>query len=135
MTTGAEASGQTFWHGKLLNDHVERWVAYWTDGAEPFVMTGMEDTGVAGALAMLGRVHRADPARLMVLRTGSNYSVQPPGTGAAESLSAEATGLSALQPSLDAAFLVGDKIVDEIANHWNRYRDRVPGTQTATMNR
>lgn len=127
VITGTEASGQTFWHGKLLNAHVEKWAAYWTDGGEPFVMTAMEDTGVAGALAMLGRVGKADPARLMVLRTGSNFSVQPPGIGAAESLTAEASGLSALQPSLDAAFLVGSRVVDEISSHWPRYRDDVPG--------
>ncbi|MCX8475754.1 MAG: purine nucleoside permease [Sphingomonas sp.] len=127
---GAEASGQTFWHGTLLNDHVRRWVRYWTDGGEPFVMTGMEDTGVAGALHMLGRTGRVDPARLLVLRTGSNYSVPPPGVGAAQSLTAEAKGLSALQPSLDAAFLVGGRVVDEITVHWSRYRDRLPGAVT-----
>lgn len=127
VMTGAEASGQTFWHGALLNAHVDKWVGYWTGGGEPFVMTAMEDSGVANALAMLGRIGRADPARLLVLRTGSNYSVPPPGLGAAESLTAEAHGLSALQPSLDAAFLVGGKVVDEIAGRWPRYRDRTPG--------
>lgn len=123
---GAEATGQTFWHGTLLNEHVRKWVRYWTDNGEPFVMTAMEDSGVAGALDMLGRAGRADPARLLVLRTGSNYSVQPPGVGAAESLTAESKGLSALQPSLDAAFLIGGRVVDELTGNWPRYRDRVP---------
>ncbi|WP_404338603.1 purine nucleoside permease [Sphingomonas sp. MMS12-HWE2-04] len=127
---GAEASGQTFWHGTLLNAHVERWVRYWTDGGEPFVMTGMEDTGVAGALDQLARAGRADRARLMVLRTGSNYSVQPPGTGAAESLTAEAKGLSALQASLDAAFQIGTPVVDALATGWDRYRTQPPSTAT-----
>jgi purine nucleoside permease len=127
VLTGAEASGQTFWHGALLNAHARQWVHYWTDGAEPFVMTAMEDTGVAGALNMLGRAGRADPSRLLVLRTASNYSVPPAGTGAAQSLAGEAKGLSALQPSLDAAFRVGSRVVDEITAHWPRYRDHPPG--------
>jgi purine nucleoside permease len=129
---GVEASGQTFWHGALLNTHVERWSNYWTDGGEPFVMTGMEDTGVANALNMLHRLGKADPARLMVLRTGSNYSVQPAGVGAAESLIAESKGLSALQASLDAAFLVGTPVVDAISSGWDRFRDQVPGEAQAT---
>ena len=129
---GTEASGQTFWHGALLNAHVAKWVDYWTGGGEPFVMTAMEDTGVAGALAMLGRVGKADPARLLVLRTASNYSVPPPGVGAAESLVAESSGLSALQPSLDAAFLVGGLVVDEITLNWPRYRDRIPNGAVTT---
>ena len=131
VLTGDEASGQTFWHGALLNAHAERWVSYWTGGTGKFVMTAMEDTGVLGAITMLHRVGRADPARVLVLRTGSNYSVPPPGTGAAQSLAAEAGGLSALQPSLDAAFLVGGRVVDEITGHWGRYRDAVPGRATA----
>lgn len=127
---GAEASGQTFWHGALLNSHVEKWVDYWTGGKDQFLVTAMEDTGVINALAALGRIGRADPDRLLVLRTASNFSVPPAGTGAAESLAAEAKGLSALQPSLDAAFLIGLPIVTELAGNWSRYRDTVPGGPT-----
>ena len=129
---GTEATGQTFWHGQLLNDHVARWSDYWTGGGEPFVMTAMEDTGVAQALLMLGKAGRADPRRLLVLRTGSNYSVQPAGVGAAESLIAESTDLSALQPSLDAARQVGGRVVDALVTGWPRYRDTIP-TSTDTQ--
>jgi len=129
---GDEATGQTFWHGALLNTHVEKWVDYWTAGEGRFVMTAMEDSGVAGALTMLGRTGRADPARLLVLRTGSNYSVPPPGLDAAGSLVAEASGLSALQPSLDAAFTVGTRVVDELSSGWRTYRDTIPGHAAVT---
>jgi purine nucleoside permease len=128
---GDEATGQTFWHGALLNDHVEKWVDYWTAGQGRFVMTAMEDSGVAGALTMLGRAGRADPSRLLVLRTGSNYSVPPPGLDAAGSLVAEAKGLSALQPSLDAAFVVGTRVVDALSSGWSTFRDTIPGHAAA----
>ncbi|WP_293976832.1 purine nucleoside permease [Sphingomonas sp.] len=124
---GDEATGQTFWHGKLMNDHAERWVAYWTGRPDSFVMTGMEDTGVANALNGLGRLGKADPSRLMVLRTGSNFTTQPAGGDAASSLIGELKGLSAFQASLDAAFGVGSKVEDEITGNWSRYRDTVPG--------
>jgi purine nucleoside permease len=127
VIVGDEATGQTFWHGNLLNAHAERWVAYWTGRPNSFVMTGMEDTGIANALAMLGRLGKADPKRLMILRTGSNFTTQPAGGDAAASLIGELKGLSAFQPALDAAFRVGGKVVDEITGNWSCYRDTVPG--------
>ncbi len=131
VLTGDEATGQTFWHGKLLNDHVVKWVAYWTQRPGSFVMTGMEDSGVAFALGTLDRMGKADADRLMVLRTGSNYAVQPAGKDAAQSLEAEAMELSALQPSLDAAFQVGSRVVNELTGHWPRYRDAIPTAPAA----
>jgi len=127
VLTGAEASGQGFWHGALLNAHVERWVDYWTGGREPFVMTAMEDTGVAASLARLDAAGRADHCRLLVLRTASNYSMPPAGQDAAANLLAESHGLSALQASLDAAFVVGSKVVETITTDWPRFRNRIPG--------
>jgi purine nucleoside permease len=133
VVVGDEATGQTFWHGKLLNDHVEKWVAYWTDRKASFVVTGMEDTGVAHALAVLGGQGKADPNRLLVLRTASNYTIQPSGKDAAGSLAAESNGLSALKASTDAAFTVGSKVANEITGNWPRYRNAVPSGSPAAM--
>ena len=126
VMTGDEATGQTFWHGKLFNGHVEKWVAYWTGQPGTFVMTAMEDSGVAHALDVLQALGKADAHRLMVLRTGSNYSIQPAGKTAAESLSAEAMELSALRPAVDAAHSVASRVVNEIADNWLRYRVFIP---------
>jgi purine nucleoside permease len=70
---------------------------------------------------------------LLVLRTASNYTVQPEGSDAASSLSAEAMGLSALKPSVDAAYNVGSRVVDEITGHWPRYRAAVPSGPPASL--
>ncbi|MFT3965681.1 MAG: purine nucleoside permease [Sphingobium sp.] len=126
VMTGDEATGQTFWHGKIFNDHVEKWTAYWTQKPGTFVMTAMEDSGIAHALEALQKLGKADAQRLLALRTGSNYSVQPEGKTAVQSLSAEQMELSALQPSVDAAFQVGSRVVNEIADNWPRYRDTIP---------
>lgn len=125
---GDEVTGQTFWHGARLNTFAEQWTRYWTRDSGTFVMTGMEDSGVARALDVLGRLGRVDPRRLMVLRTGSNYTVQAPGVTAAGSLAQESGELSALQSSLDAAFLLGRKVVDEISGHWDLYAATPPGS-------
>jgi purine nucleoside permease len=76
---------------------------------------------------------KADAGRLLVLRTGSNYTIQPEGSDAASSLSAEAMGLSALKPSVDAAYNVGSAVVAEITDHWPRYRTAIPSGPAAPM--
>jgi len=127
VMTGDEATGQTFWHGKLLNDYAEQWTRYWVGDQGRFVMTGMEDTGVARALGTLGKLGKADPARLLVLRTGANYSMQAAGVTAPESLASENSELSALQTSLDVAYLVGRRLVDELTKGWAKYESTMPG--------
>ncbi|MET0374967.1 MAG: purine nucleoside permease [Rhizorhabdus sp.] len=126
VLTGDEATGQTFWHGKLYNTHTVKWVEYWTGRKDSFVMTAMEDSGVQYALSVLGKLGKADADRLLVLRTGSNYAIQPKGKDAAQSLEAEAMELSALKPSVDAAFLVATPVVNAIAKDWPRYRAAIP---------
>lgn len=123
---GDEVSGQAFWHGARLNTHYDDWARYWTGAEDGFVMTGMEDTGVLAAINALGRAGRADARRVMVLRTASNYTTPPPGGDAAANLLNEHTGVPALQPSLDAAFQVGGRVVDELSRNWPRYADAVP---------
>jgi len=57
--------------------------------------------------------------RVLVLRTVSNYDREPPGTSAADSLQTMIAGnYSAYFPALEAAQLVGDKVVRELITHW-----------------
>lgn len=137
VMTGDEATGQAFWHGAMLNRHSERWVAYWTGGKGRFVMTAMEDSGVLGSLRQLDKAGRADSRRAMILRTGSNYSLQPAGKTAVQSLMAESSddALSGLKESLFAAHRVGRVVVDEITGHWATYRDTIPSATAEAADR
>jgi purine nucleoside permease len=126
VMSGDEATGQTFWHGRLMNDYAERWTAYWTAGKGRFVMTGMEDSGVVRAVQTLEKLGRADPKRILVLRCGSNYSMQSPDSTAEASLAQENSSLSALQASLDAAYEVARPVVGELSAHWPQYRQKIP---------
>jgi purine nucleoside permease len=124
---GDNLAAMTFWHGKLLNDWANEWTEYWTRGRGNFVTTAMEDTGTLQALTWLGKAGRADPKRVLVLRTASNFSMQHEGITAAESLSGEKKGgYSAYLPSLDAAYLVGSKVVEELTTNWQRYAGETP---------
>jgi purine nucleoside permease len=125
---GEVVSGSTRHSGRLFNRHLSAWTAYWSGGKGRFLMTAMEDTGIAQALAFLTKAGRADIRRLMVLRTGSNYQMPYPGRSAAEHLvSLRRDGFPAYLPSLDAAYRVGSVVVEEIAAHWHKYADTIPG--------
>jgi len=123
---GDNLAGMTFWHGKLLNEWADKWVHYWTKGQGNFVTSAMEDTGTFQSLAYVTPTGKVDKNRLLVLRTASNYTMQPPGQTAAQHLLAENTGYSGLSASVEAAYRVGSVVVDDIVAHWDSYRDTPP---------
>jgi len=124
---GDNLAGMTFWHGKILNDWANQWVDYWTEGKGEFVSSAMEDTGTYQSLLWLSKIGKADVNRLMVLRTASNYTMQPPGLTAVENLLNENDHYSGLEASVESAYIVGAKVVDALVAGWDNYRDSIPG--------
>ncbi|NKF24751.1 purine-nucleoside phosphorylase [Solimonas marina] len=120
---GDNISANTFWHGKLLNDWATQWVRYWTHDQGQFVTTAVEDSGILEAIRFLDAGGKADFARVMLLRTASNFSMQPNGMTAAESLAREVDGFGALQPACEAHWRVGSAVVRELAEHWSKYEN------------
>jgi len=121
-------ASDSYWHGVVLNHWAEDWVRIHTRDQGRFVMTAMEDSGIAEALTRLDQMHRADFRRFLDLRTASNYSLQAPGHTAAESITAPYIGGI---PALESAWRVGSPVVHEILAHWSQYKDRVPGDSSA----
>ncbi|MEO0549040.1 MAG: purine nucleoside permease [Pseudomonadota bacterium] len=123
---GGHIAAMTFWHGALMNDWANAWVSYWSDGATDFVTSAMEDTGSYSSIAYLHEIGRVDKNRFMVLRTGSNYTMQPPGKTAAENLLGENEGYAGLEASVEALYLVGGSVLDEITSNWDLYENTIP---------
>ena len=95
----------------------------WTGGKGNFVMTAMEDHGVATALFGLAKMGRVDFQRVLFLRTASNYCLPAPKQGVVDSLTAEyAGGL----PAFDSAWRVGRVVVRDILDHWDQYAAKAP---------
>jgi len=91
----------------------------------------MEDCGILQSLSFLAHDKRVQLDRVLVLRTGSNFTIPAAGENTAQLLaseSAEDAALSAFIPSLEAAYRVGSPVVVELTEHWNKYRDHLPGT-------
>jgi purine nucleoside permease len=127
VVTGAVLASNSLWHGVLLNRWAEEWVGYWTWGRARFVASAMEDAGIALALDALARDGRVDRARLLILRTASNYNTPPDGVGAAASLAGEMRdGFTAYVPALEAAWRVGWVVTDNILANWHLYSNERP---------
>lgn len=134
VSIGDELSSSTYWHGSRMDAWANHWVRYYTHGKGNFVVSAMEDSGTLQSLAFLGHAGRVDPARVLVLRTVSNYDQQPTGLTAAQSLVAQRSGLfGALLPALESDYAVGHIVVDTIADHWAQYRDHIPGDVSGTV--
>jgi purine nucleoside permease len=125
---GDDLAADTFWVGDLLNTWAENWITYWTAGQGSFAMGDFEDAGIGQALQFLSQVHRADQNRLLVLRGGSDYTVQPQGQTAAEFLNSDNSGgLSGFQEALNNLYQVGSIVATELSTKWDRYSDETPG--------
>ena len=129
VLTGSEVSGQSWWAGWAATQHARRWTEYWTGGKGRFAMSAMEDSGIARAVGILGRMKQADPARVLVLRTASDYTAPPPGISAPDYVATIQKQVPATREALAAAYLVGKPVVEEITGHWAKYETAVPSSQ------
>jgi purine nucleoside permease/predicted cupin superfamily sugar epimerase len=125
---GEQLAASTFWHGDKLNQWANNWTHYWTAGQGNFVSSGMEDTGSYQSMIYLDNTNKVDKSRFMVVRTGSNYSMPPPGLTAIENLRLESgeNGYAGMRSALETAYLVGSKVVDTIVANWPNYKTTMP---------
>jgi purine nucleoside permease len=127
VTRGDTLSSSTFWHGSKLDEWANAWTRYYTGGKGNYMIAAMEDSGTMQALTFLSQAGRVDIQRVLVLRTVSNYDREPPGSNPADSLKTMVSGnYSAYLPALEAAQIVGDKVVRDIIEHWSERESTVP---------
>jgi purine nucleoside permease len=124
---GDTISAGTFWHGSKMDEWANQWTKYYTGGTGNYMVSAMEDTGTLQALTFLDHAGLVDLKRVLVLRTVSNFDREAPGTSAAESLKGMVFGnYSAYLPALEAAEIVGDRVVRDIVEHWREREGKVP---------
>ena len=128
---GDSLGSNTYWHGGILNRWANDWSKLHTDGQANFVMTNMEDNGTLRALHRLDKIGKVDIDRVLVLRTASNYSAQPPGETADWSLTAPypARGLTAKE----ACYRVAAPVVHALVAGWEEYRETSPGSPASPL--
>ncbi|MDP3550523.1 MAG: purine nucleoside permease [Novosphingobium sp.] len=123
---GDNIAAMTFWHGAKMTQWANDWTKFWTQGKGEFVTSAMEETGTFQSIEYLTKVGRADRNRVMVLRSASNFSMPPPGEDPAAYLLGENQGYAGMTAALEALYIVGGKVVDEITGNWDRYEKAPP---------
>ncbi len=128
VSMGTHLSASTFWHGEKLNTWANDWVAYWTQGKGNFVTSGMEDSATLQSLSYLDNAGLVNKDRLLILRTASNFTMQPPSLSAADNLKLESSGdgYAAMGAAIEAAYNVGSQVTDYIVTHWETVKDKPP---------
>lgn len=127
VTVGDTLSSSTYWHGKLLNRWANDWLHVYAGVDANFMTTNMEDSGTMTALHRLARTGVVDADRILVLRTASNFTMQPPGKTAIWSKTTPYPDRG--RPALESAFLVGNTVVQALLANWSEYADRIPSEQ------
>ncbi len=94
-------------------------------------MTNMEDNGIVRALHRLAKIGKVDFNRVLFLRSGSNYSAQPPGETAAWSLTAPypAKGITAKE----SCYRVARPVVHALIDGWDDYQETIPSVSDRVM--
>jgi purine nucleoside permease len=124
VTVGDTLSSSTYWHGELLNLWANDWLHVYAGTDANFMTSNMEDSGTLTALHRLARTGRVDTDRILVLRTASNFTMQPPGKSAVWSKTTPYPDRG--RPALESAFTVGNTVVQALLAGWSQYRDRLP---------
>ena len=127
VARGDTLSAGTFWHGSKMDEWANEWTRYYTGGKGNYMVAAMEDSGTMQALTFLNQAGRVDLQRVLVLRTVSNYDREAPGVPAVDSLQEMVSGnYSAYLPALEAAQIVGDKVVRDLVEHWAQREATIP---------
>ena len=130
VARGDTLSASTFWHGSKMDEWANAWTRYYTAGKGNYMVAAMEDSGTLQALTFLSQAGRVDLQRVLVLRTVSNYDREAPGVPAEESLQEMVSGnYSAYVPALEAAEIIGDKVVRDLVEHWSERESTIPNAR------
>ena len=118
-------AGDTWWSGTLLGERARQWTKIMTDGKGVYCTTQQEDNATYEALSRAARAKRVDLSRVAVLRTGSDFDRPYAGQTSADNLVNYAVQ-GGFQPALANLFQAGNPLVQNIATHWDEWRDGVP---------
>lgn len=124
VTIGDTMSASTYWHGKYLNQWANDWLKLYAGPDANFMTSNMEDSGTLTSLMRLARLDKVDPDRVMILRTVSNFTMAPEDKPTSWSVTAPYPDEGF--PAKDAAYVVGNTVIQAIMNNWDVYENTLP---------
>ena len=122
---GDSLGSARYWHGEKRTEWARNWVKLWTGGKGVFTTTAMEHQNFMATLIQMSGKGFLDRDRILMLRTGSNYCMPPPGQGVETTIGDESLGTNT---SLEAAYRTGSVVAHELLKNWPKYEDKTPGS-------
>jgi len=121
---GETLGAERYWHGPSRNKWAENWVKLWTKNQGQFVMTNEESQHYQLDIRTLSSLGYLDANRVMVLRSGSNFDMPPPGASITDSIGDEAPGQKLAFDNNERA---AEPVISELLKHWDEYKTHIPG--------
>ncbi|HEX2791836.1 MAG TPA: purine nucleoside permease [Steroidobacteraceae bacterium] len=121
-------TSDTWWTGQRLGEHARSWTALLTDGEGIYCTTQQEDNATLNALTRGAQSGLVDLKRVALLRSGSDFDRGYAHQSAIDALRAQFALAGAGRISTDNLVRAGLPLVNDIAQHWDLWRDGVPAT-------
>lgn len=113
---GDVLSSNTFWHGHLLSERMEKVAKVYTSGQADYSMTAQEDTALLAGLMNATLQERVDFSRIVLLRSASNFDRGHENKTHQLPFVMDNGGLG---PSTRNLYLAALKVVQGILEHWD----------------
>ncbi|KAL5355288.1 purine nucleoside permease [Aspergillus floccosus] len=110
------ATSDVYYSGNLLSGAFDKIVDVWTNGTGRYCTTAQEDNATLEALLRATMHGKTDFARIIVLRTASDFDRPPPGVPALQHL--VYTDQGAFEPAVQNLYRAGVEIVKGIVDGW-----------------
>ncbi|TQL17778.1 purine nucleoside permease [Zymomonas mobilis] len=123
LLEGETLGAHRYWHGDRRNQWAENWVKLWTKGQGRFVMTNEESQINQREMRVLAELGYIDLNRILVLRSGSNFSMPPKGVPITQSIGDEEPGQVIAFDNNERA---GEPVVNALVRKWKEYREHIP---------
>ncbi|KUI54748.1 Purine nucleoside permease [Cytospora mali] len=111
------ATSDVYYSGNLLADAFDNTTTVWTNGTGKYCMTAQEDNATLEVLLRLAIEGLVDFARIIVMRTGSDFDRPPPGVSAYDHLLI--MDQNGFEIAIENIFNAGVEVAKGVLGDWN----------------
>lgn len=111
------ATSDVYYSGALLAEAFDNTTTLWTNGTGNYCMTAQEDNATLEVMVRMAIEGLVDFARIIVMRTGSDFDRPPPGISAYDHLLIE--DQNGFEIAIENIYNAGVEIVKGVLGEWN----------------
>ncbi|KKY32479.1 putative purine nucleoside permease [Diaporthe ampelina] len=111
------ATSDVYYSGALLSEAFDNTTTLWTNGSGKYCMTAQEDNATLEVLLRMAIEGLVDFARIIVMRTGSDFDRPPPGVTAYEHLLIN--DQNGFEIAVENIYYAGVEIAKGVLGEWN----------------